>query len=226
MKEWRFIIEFYHELGITLPSWNDPSFQGKKMAISKKAGEFALRKYLDGPDSPLRRYSFNCNYCINNTTGLLEDDINRLSTIVDNINSLICDEDKVVIHIWGHANERLVGCTYYDCLFEILHGINCAHLYVNLMNSCRTFGAKLYAGSDTTIWYSTREVNDSSSFGFEPALDNPEDHTLPDDWDHDFDIPFLIYDCWDDEHSKFDFATYLSKVSEKGGNVDLYGTTD
>ena len=159
-------------------------------------------------------------------TGSLEDDINQLSTIVNRINSVICKEDNVVIHIWGHANEQRIGCTPYNYLFEYLHRIDCAHLYVNLMNSCKTFGAKLFADEKTTIWYSEDKVDDSSSFGFEPATGNPEDYTLPDDWDHDFDIPFLIYDCWDEEHSKFDFATYLSKVSEIGGREDLYGTTD
>lgn len=226
MKEWRFIIEFYHESGITtLPSLNDPFFPEKKMALSKKAGEFALRKYLEGPNSPLRRYSFDGSFTINNVTGLLEDDIHQLSRIVDRINSLICKEDGVVIHIWGHANECLVGCTCYDRLFEILHGITCAHLFVNLMNSCNTFGARRFGNQDVTIWYSKDKVNDSSSFGFEPA-DNPEDHTLPDDWDHDFDIPFMIYDCWDESKSKYDFSAFLIKVRENDGMTDLYGTTD
>ena len=223
----KFIIEFYLERDCC-----HPEIVGEKKTldrIAEKAGELALQKYLASPNSPVSQYSFIKTYLIHSVyldNGGFQDDTSQIKSVVEDINSFVSREDLVVVHIWGHADHYGVGSSEYHTLVDILHLIQCSHLCINLMNSCFTVGAKEYGDESTTIWYSNGRVPTSSPIGFDPSVDDPEKFTLPDGGDKDFDIPFIIYDCWDEGQSRFDFTAFISKVKKMGGIADLYGTTD
>ena len=220
-------MEFYVEYDCSLSNDLDKKTWIKRIRrLTTKAGELGLRKYLESTDSPFQRYCFDdsfkvLNKWIDSSGCRLYDETDQIASFVEKINNVVSKDDRVVIHIWGHACEDGVGCSSYDTLFAYLRRINCRHLYVNLMNSCRTLGAIRFCDENTTIWYTTDSVDDSSSHGFDPFEDKPEDYILPENWNHDFDIPFMIYDCWDESHSQYDFESFLMKVREKG-EVFLY----
>ena len=229
MKEWRFIIEFCAEYDCNPSPFCDEVKRLRR--IGDRVGENALRKYLTSSVSPLNRYSFESPFQVTNiwsdeTRRPLYDETVQIGEIVGVINRMVSRDDIVVIHIWGHANNVEVGFTSYGSLIDIFHSIKCAHLYINLMNSCFTCGAKEFGDDLTTIWYTTRGADNASHDDFDPESDDPTKYSLSERAKNEFGIPFLIYDCWDESKSKYDFSAFLIKVRENDGMADLYGTTD